>query len=337
MKVSIKTLSEVTGFSQATVSNALNNKRNVNKETADTIMRAARRYGYTFETKVKSIKLVVFRNSGAILSDSPFFAELIQGIEAESKQHGLETVLCNLNRDDLDYEVTKSQLINDPNTAILLLGTEMTQEDAKDFEDAKAPVVLIDSWFSKLNFDSVLICNTDSVLNVVDYLVEKGHREIGYLKSKERTTTFEYRQMGYERSLNQNGISINPGYAFELTPTMDGAYDDLMEILESEPKLPTAFFADDDIIALGAMKAFQNKGYRIPEDISIVGFDDIPFCKVSSPPLTTVHVFKQEMGKMAVQKLLEIVKNGNEIKTKLQVCCEFIERESVMDLTKTKA
>lgn len=332
MKVSIKTLSEVTGFSQATVSNALNNKRNVNKETAERILAAARSYGYLPEPKVKSIKLVVFRNSGKILSDSPFFAELIQGIEAESKKHGMETILCNLNKDAADYESMKNQLLSDPNTAILLLGTEMGLEDAKDFACAKSPVVMMDSWFGKLHFDSVLVNNTDAVGNEVDYLVEKGHRNIGYLKSRERTTTFEYRQMGYERALSQNGIEINPSYIFGLTPTMDGACEDLMDILDGKPELPTAFFADDDIIALGAMKAFQKQGYRIPQDVSIVGFDDIPFCKVASPPLTTVHVFKQEMGKIAVQRLLDVLKNGNEIKTQLQICCEFVERESVMDL-----
>ena len=110
----------------------------------------------------------------------------------------------------------------------------------------------------------------------------------------------------------------------------------MLEHLKQKPKLPTAFFADNDMIALGAMKALQEMGYRIPEDVSIVGFDDLPFSEISNPPLTTLRVPKQEMGRLAVRKLVEVINGNAKIKMKTQVCTAFIERASVSDKKKSE-
>ena len=123
-------------------------------------------------------------------------------------------------------------------------------------------------------------------------------------------------------------------YVVELSTTMNGAYKDMKLYLEKKPQMPTAFFADNDMIALGAMKALQEMGYEIPKDISIIGFDDLPFSEISNPPLTTLRVPKQEMGRLAVKKLLEAMEENVKIKTKTQVCTMFVERESVRDLLK---
>ena len=107
----------------------------------------------------------------------------------------------------------------------------------------------------------------------------------------------------------------------------------MKKYLEHTDRLPTAFFADNDVIAIGAMRAMKEKGIRIPEDISIVGFDDIRFGTVSTPGLTTVRVFKQEMGEVAVRRALDHIKySGKDIKMKIQVCTQFIERDSVRQI-----
>ena len=102
--------------------------------------------------------------------------------------------------------------------------------------------------------------------------------------------------------------------------------------LETGPQLPTAYFADNDMVALGAIRALQEKGYQVPEDISVVGFDDLPFCEIANPPLTTLRVPKQEMGRVAVKRILEVINGTDKIKTKTQVCTIFVERDSVRDL-----
>lgn len=107
----------------------------------------------------------------------------------------------------------------------------------------------------------------------------------------------------------------------------------MKEYLEQEPALPTAYFADNDVIALGAMRAMKEKGIRIPEDVSVVGFDDSKFGLISVPGLTTVHIYKHEMGATAVRRALDYVKNQDKAeKMKIQVCTTFVERESVRDL-----
>lgn len=336
MKISIKTISELTGFSQATVSNALNNKRGVNKETAEKIIEVAKKHGYLSGSKIDNIKIVIYKKSGIIVSDTPFFTALIDGMETESRNAGFQTTLCNLDQRHPDFEQTRSQLLSDPTCAIVLLATEMDEADIIPFLNCRAPLVVLDNWFDESTFDAVLISNTDCVCAAVKYLIRNGHREIGYLRGSIRIKNFYYREKGYERALCDAGLALNPSYAFSLTPTIEGAYDDMLTLLKGKPQLPTAFVADNDIIALGAMRALQECGYAIPQDVSVIGFDDLPFGAISYPALTTIRVHKHEMGRIAVRRLIEVIQNNSLINTKVLVCNTFIERSSVRDLNKDK-
>ncbi len=335
MKTSIRQISKITGFSIATVSNALNGKKGVNKETAEKILKVAKANGYLNERKITSINFVIYKKSGDIISDTPFFSSLIEGVEMESRKCGYRTIIHNLDQSSEEYEGILEEILNDASSGILLLATELNEEDVKDFERAVSPVVIVDSWYSQTKFDAVLINNTDAVAYAVDYLINKGHTEIGYLKSQLRIKNFTYRAQGYRRALLQRRIPINEEYQIKLTPTTDGAYRDMNNYLETSPKLPTAFVADNDIIALAAIKALKQHGYRIPKDISVIGFDDLPFCNISSPSLTTVRVFKQDMGRLAVKKLIDRIQNGAGINTRTEIGTEFIERDSVCELKKS--
>lgn len=332
MKMSISEISRISGFSPATVSNALNSKKGVNKETAEKILKVAQECGYQTKSKIMNIKFVIYKNSGLVVSDTPFFSSLIAGVESESRNSGYETAIFNLDKSSPDYEKNLGQLMSDSRSAILLLATELSEEEVRVFQKITVPMVVLDSWFENSVFNSVMINNTDSVFHAVQYLIDKGHRKIGYLRGSVRIKNFMYRQQGYERALYINGLKPDPALSFSLLPTMDGAYNDMNRLLQQKPELPTAFFADNDIIALGAMKALQNHGYRIPEDISLIGFDDMQFCSISTPALTTIRVFKQEMGQTAVRRLIEMMDTGTQVKTKIQICNEFIERDSVRQL-----
>jgi LacI family transcriptional regulator len=332
MKISIKKISELSGYSPATVSNALNNKKGVNRETSEQIFKIAQEYGYLNETKIKNIKVVTYRDSGKVFSDSPFFSALLEGVENASRQSGYETTIFNLYRNSPDYEERVNQILNDTSSAILLVGTELNEQNAKAFQKTSVPLVLLDCWFENLSFNAVLMNNIDSVSQAVNYLVEHGHSQIGYLKGDVRIQNFQCRQNGYERALQDNALTSRSQYIVEVPTTMDEVFATVDSFLQTKPELPTAFFADNDMIALGAMKAFQKNGYRIPEDISIIGFDDISFCSVFTPALTTVRVFKQEMGQLAVQRLITLMKTNTKTKVKMQICNELIERDSVVYL-----
>jgi LacI family transcriptional regulator len=330
MKPNIKMISEITGFSSATVSNALNRKRGVHKETSEKIFEVAKQCGYFGERQIDNITFVIFKASGMIVTETPFFASLIEGVEAEGRARGYNTSICSINKADADYRERLLDLSNNDTTAILLLATEMEEDDVKVLETALAPIVVIDNWFEDTLFNSVLINNIDSTRKAVKHLAHNGHRKIGYLAGSIRIKNFCLREEGFVRALSDCSLEYDPAYKILLSPTPDKSYDDMLRVLDGKPPLPTAFFADNDIIALGAMKAMQKHNIRMPEDISVIGFDNLPFSGLSTPALTTIHVYKQEMGREAVRSVLEQIKfSKSQIKTKIEICTELVERDSV--------
>lgn len=169
-------------------------------------------------------------------------------------------MIWNLNRSAPDYDERLKQLLTDPTSGILLLATELDEEEAAKFKSALAPVVVLDNWFENSSFNSVLISNTDSTYAAAEYLIANGHKEIGYLKSNINIKNFFYRQEGYERALKAHGLEIPENGLISLPPTMDGARVQMNRLLSAGIRLPEALLADNDIIALGAMKAMQDHG-----------------------------------------------------------------------------
>ena len=331
-KVSIKKISEITGFSPATISNALNNKRGVNKETAAEILRVAKELGYISENRITKIRLVIYKRNGEIIDDTPFFPLLIDGVESECKRLGYEMTICNLDKREPDYEDQVRWLINDITSGIIFLGTELMENDIDIYRSAKCPFLLFDYFEPDMQFNGVLINNSDSARMATEYLIDRGHQKIGYLRGDFRIKGFRSRAMGYARAMQNHGLEVKHKYTYTLATGMEGAYEDMKKVLKRNPELPTAFFADNDMVALGAMKALQEFGYKIPDDVSIIGFDDLPFCEITTPRLTTIRVSKQEMGVIAVRRMNEMIKNPGRSKMKIGVCTEFVERESVREI-----
>jgi LacI family transcriptional regulator len=134
---------------------------------------------------------------------------------------------------------------------------------------------------------------------------------------------------GYFEALKEFNIPYNKDYHICLEPTMEGAYRDMAYRLGVNGDIPTAFFADNDTIAFGAMRALKEKGIRIPEDVSVIGFDDMPFCEITSPRLTTVKVYKQEMGSLAVKQLMKKLDGNDNVLQKILIDTELVIRDSV--------
>lgn len=336
-KVNLKRISEQTGFSVATISNALNHKKGVNPETAATVFRVAKELGYIREDMISKIKFVLFKKNGMIIEDTPFFTLMFDGIEKECRAQGYEIVLSHLNQEEPDYEDQVKWLINDNSSAVIILGTELADKDVDLLRSAGCPLLTLDFWCSDMSINGVVINNDDSARMAVDYLIGKGHREIGYLRGRFRIKAFHARAYGYRLAMHRAELSIRPEHTVTLHTTISGAHRDMLAHLDSGVELPTAFFADNDMIALGAMKALLERGYRIPEDVSIIGFDDLPYSEISTPPLTTLRVPKQEMGKLSVRRIVEMMRDDSKIKTKIEVCTSFIERGSVRDLNRKEA
>ena len=328
-KPSVKRISEITGFSTATVSNALNMKKGVNKETAERIFQVAEEIGYLSASKeLRSIRFVLFRRNGAIVDGSTFHPFVIEGVEQEAKENGLSTLFVQLDYHAENYEEQLNKILMEANSGVILLVTEMLEEDFVPFVNCRSPLVLLDGWSSRANFSGVMINNMDSSLHVVDYLVEQGHRKIGYIRGSYRIQAFWSREYGYRQGMLNHGLEVRPEWVVTVGTKTETACADMMKWMETKPELPTAFFVDDDQIAYGIMQALVKNGIRIPEDISIVGFDDLAYSAVSVPALTTIRVHKQEMGREAVRRLLTCT-SGRKERVKVEICTDFIERESV--------
>lgn len=335
MKRNIKKISELTGFSAATVSNVFSGKRSVNKETARLILQTAKEHGLYKETEIQKIKFINFKNSGIVCADTPFFAAVIEGVMEECRQAGYEITVFSLYKKLEDYELRLSQILNDPNYGLLILATEMEMEDIARFSSFPGPVVLLDCSFNGTGFDTVAHSNLESAYQATEYLITQGHQKIGYLKSNISIENFRRRNQGFKKALADHGLHFDNNLVFPLTPTMEDACSDMFDLLSKGVLLPDAFFADNDNIALGAMRALQQFGYHIPKDISIIGFDDIPFSSIMTPALTTIRVYKQEMGQTAVKRLSELIEKtpSSKVKMKIQVCNEIVTRESVKKKT----
>lgn len=330
MKVSIRDLSKITGFSPATISNALNHKKGVNRETAEEIFRVARETGYLSANAVTKIRLLIFKKNGQIIEDTPFFQSLIEGFEEECHRLGYEMVISRADQREADYENQVREILHEQGAAVVVLATEMMDGDLEPYRNAPCPLILLDHWSESMEFNAVLINNADAARMITEHLLNYGHKEIGYLKGSFRIKGFRSRYVGFLTALRKKKIPYREEFTVTLGTSLNDAYQDMLKYLEKNPVLPTAYFADNDMIALGAMKALQEKGYRIPEDVSIVGFDDLPFSEISSPGLTTLRVPNREMGKMAVRRATELIEGiAADAVTKTQVCPKIVYRDTV--------
>lgn len=337
MKSTIKSISQLAGVSASTVSNVLNGKKSASKETTDRIVSIAKELGYlgasSGAVSIETVYFVFYKKHGLVLTDTPFFTSLMEGIERGCRTNNCKMQVYNINVSEGDVRPKTEQLLSEKNAGIIVMATEMSAEDARLFKEAQIPLVMLDGWLEDFNFDSVLINNSDAAYKAVRYLAELGHRKIGYLKSSVLINNFYYRSTGFKRALEKSNLGqVCEDYIVELPPAMDGAYRGMTDYLKSKPQLPTAFFADNDNIAIGAIKAMAEQGIRMPEQVSVIGMDDMPFCEVSTPRLTTMRVFKEAMGELAVTKLMDIARSHYPVPIKTQVGTELIVRESVADL-----
>ena len=304
-----KELAKKLGISESAVSFALNNKPGVSKETRELVMKAALDAGIQTRRSGRSkegngiIYIVYFKRKGVVLCDSTFFNEVESGIESAITESGYKLNQINI--------YTTDQLVDQLNdlvklnaSGVLLIATEMLPDDFFSLAFYDLPIVIVDNHFSTSKIDSVQINNTDSAYNATNYLINKRRQQPGYLHSSYSINNFEERKNGFYNAIKYNGMPVSDSIVHELSPSVEGAFSDMLSIIGSGEKLSPCYFADNDYIAIGAMRAFIKKGYRIPEDISIIGFDDITLASYITPSLTTVSVPKFYLGAVSARHLI---------------------------------
>lgn len=335
MPITAKELSQKIGLSEAAVSLALNHKPGVSTATRNRVLEAAKEYGLDLSKRKSvepvreggSISFVVFKKHGAVVADTPFFDQLTQGIDQACRELSRFLNIHYLHEGDR-ISAMLSDWKHTGCRGLILLGTEMQAQDLHPFLEIELPIVLLDNYFEELDVDSVLINNIKGAYMATDYLIRKRRTQPGYLRSSYHINNFEERADGFYKAIRKNGMSTSRSIVHQLTPSAEGAYADMKEILSQNEPLASCYFADNDLIAAGAVRALKEAGFHIPKDIAIVGFDDMPVCKYIEPALTTICVPKQYMGFMAVRRLQELISSPDSLPVKIEVSTSLISRKS---------
>jgi len=335
MAPKIKEIAELLNLSPATVSMALNDRPGISPKTKAAVFDAVKKYDYRpVSTKRASLAgnenlpLVIFKKHGKVVGETPFFSALIESIEKEARQDGFRLSIHYLNGRSPAAGSDLCRIVDGAEHGFLLLATEMSREDLALLPSDPASYVLIDNAMTGCKADKVLINNFEGAYSAVRALISLGHSDIGYLHSKVWINNFEERFAGYRSATAEAKLELREDWIIALDSTHEGAYADMRSFLERRPVLPTAFFADNDIIAMGAVKALKELGIDIPGTVSIIGFDDMPFCTMVEPSLSTMRVDIKSIGSTAVRLLLQ----RNPGTRKIEIDTSLILRNSTMYL-----
>ncbi len=334
MSVTAKEIAKKLGLSATAVSMALNNKAGVSNKTRQLVIKTAEEEGYDF-SKIKaseeirgSIFVVFYKTSNAILSYTPIFDELYEGIKGECNKKKIKTRLIQFNEKTDDLDICFSDIRGGDCLGIILVGTEIKREICEKFINLNFPITLLDSYFESLPCNSVLINNRQGAYTATNFLIGISASQPGYLKSSYPIYNFSAREEGYFQAIKENGFSKSRSIIHSLSPSIEDAMADMLELLDDGVRTAKCYFADNDVIAIGAMKAFKLRGFRIPEDISIVGFDNISEGKIIEPGLTTMDVPRLFIGQSAASQLIKQIETKSFHSSKLEINTKLIKRFS---------
>lgn len=309
--ITAKMIAEQLGVSQAAVSIALNGKSGVSAQTRAQILSYAEKIGYNaaklaaVRAQRKRLCFVFYVNRIVSIAENTTFSSFVlKGAEAAASALDYSISVRYFRAGEPFADQLSSQLSDID--GIILLGTDITSGSVQEVKNFLAriypvPVVIIDSYE---NFDVAdCICNDNfgGARLATEYLIERGCRNIGYLRSRHRIDNFCQREAGVMAALKEAGMSLNTVVDTEVS--FDDAYNGIERYISMNDNLPDAFFAENDIIAAAAIRAFNAHNIKVPEQLSIIGFDDLPICELTAPYLSTVHSFKEQLGEAAVKIL----------------------------------
>lgn len=341
MGTTLKEIAEKANVSQATVSLVLNRKPGVSVSTREKILKIAKDLEYQSNRRELvgsaaggTIRFLKIATHGHTVNrdHDVFIADYIDGLAHGARRNNYNLEIAAFRGASPDEIV--ASLDGASVGGVVVLGTELTSEHILAFSRVELPLVFLDTFHDFLDFDFVDMNNRDAVYKIVTHLLENGHTEIGFVRSGVNTHNFELRDEGFHHVVKELGVTVKEANVVTVDSTYQGAYRDMLDYLAHRSRLPTALFCTNDVIAYGCIKALRDKGYKIPDDVSVVGFDDLPLSSVMDPPLTTMQVSKKQMGEIALNRVTQQIANGGTLPpVKIQVGGELIVRESVRDLT----
>lgn len=328
MAVTIKEVAEKANVSIASVSYVINNgPRNVSKRTREKVEKAILETGYSPNAIARSLKTTKTYNLGLLITDikDPFFLDLILGVQGEAIAHNYNVFLC-CSQNDTDLELHYINQLRQQNVdGLIIAGSHLDQDTLREIARTTKTVIL--SPFKIENAIQFYIDDFEGGKLVGEYLIKKGHRNIHYIEASWMVND-SHRLDGLLSVLKANGIDTMDAIgAVSDSVTYEAGYKATTETLGKYPNT-TALFCYNDLIATGALSACRDLGYKVPQDISIIGFDDTEVAKRSFPSLTTVNSNPEEIGTLMTRTMISVLENKKTEPEFIKLPVRLIERSS---------
>jgi LacI family transcriptional regulator len=327
---SIKEVAREAGVSTATVSHVINNTRFVSDEVRARVLQAIEKCRYYPNAHARSLASGRSKIIGLVVSDiaNPFFPDLVKAIEGAAFERGYDTVLSNTNYDTDKTSHYVRRFIERKAAGVAVMTSEMSKELIDELAHREVPVVFLDVGEAGKRMSNIRVDYEAGIEQAILHLVALGHRRIAYISGRVDIRSSLRRLEAFQKTIR----ALFPG-APELIFTgnfkIEGGRRAAHEILmRQEGNLPTAVIAANDLTAIGAISQFEAAGLKVPEDISIIGFDDISFAALTKPALTTVNLPRNELGRRAVDLLLKIIDSPREEGSEIQISTNLVIRQS---------
>lgn len=307
----IRDVARAAGVSISTVSAILNGTARVSEKLTKRVWQAIEATQYSPDGVARSLRLGRTSSIGLVVGDisNPFFTSLAKAVESRASEAGYLVIVANTDEQQ-DRELKLLKLLREQRVAGIILAP--AGQGVEYFSALSllrnSPAVLIDRHLPDAGFESVIVDNVAAAKMATDYLVRLNHRRIAIVLGKQHLWTTEQRLQGFHESLAAAGISPDPVLEISANSRIESAYDAVQHLLNL-PNRPTAIFAANNLMMLGAIEAIMDMGFRCPEDISLAGIDDFPWISAIRPQLTTVAQPIKELGRVAVERLLDQIQS----------------------------
>ena len=335
MRATIKQIAKIANVSPKTVSKSLNDKSGVSEELRNSIKKLAQDLGYIPNMLGRGLQGHPMNTIGVLISDntSPSYSEIIKGIESKAEEHNYNIILCNSNENNKLQDKHIKMLIEKQVDGIIMAPVPVVDDlnmgGIDELSKRNIPFIFINRKIIGKEFDCV---QTDNVLGgylATKYLIEKGHRNIIHLTTSKSISSASERIQGYMKALQEADIPFDTENVFYCeTVSIDCSYQTMLGILKGRRNF-SAIFAFNDIVAYGIIKAVYECRLRIPSDVAIIGYDDLPYSQICLVPLTTVHQESYQIGATAMEMLLQKIENPRTDLGLTMLQPRIVERSSV--------
>jgi LacI family transcriptional regulator len=309
----IRDLAKVLGLSITTVSRVLNGKSKMYRISAATqqrVVQAAKEYNYVPNKLARGLKLSKTDTLGLIIPDisNPFFADIAQSIEKEARSKGYSLILCDSREDHHVEKELVELLISHKVEGIIIAPIGTDYKHIIQTYNSGMPIVVVDRCFPEIGLPFITSDNYQGGIDAVNYLISMGHRKIACIQGIPKSRPTVERVRGYNEAFRNNGIPMDDSLIVGDDYSTENGYKQT-RILFSMEDPPTAIFALSNLIGLGVIKAIDEMGLKIPDNISLISFDEQPYSAFLGTPMTTIDQKKSEMGQLAVDILLKYITN----------------------------